>query len=664
MTRRILLLLTLFCCTFTFHILADTWEDPTWKRMLDGSDVIALIQYTGDGDFRAPAKILRSYKGGLIAGNQIWISGFSSRYGPTDVMRKGDRYVVFLNLHEPNDKGIEYFTDKVKGNPDLRGYIEAYKKKKAYLIWTPTAGDLKVHGNTVQYTLIQTTFSGEHHYSPIREFERFLLAYFDKSKTNKECQKLLAAIHPATASDLNAQNLMKLFLLGYDRYENIFGQYLNIKNLSSKYALALLMGNIKSEESRNVLIALLDEKESILQGEAVRQLKMEPTAIIAPILLRHLKTSGHTSVGPSNLMEPVLNRFDGGKAEIIKTLGELKYQPAIPDLLALLDTEDEDYFMPVIDALKKIGSKEYIHYINNYLDHKSPEKQSIPLSFKPLDRKSHELIDAISSMIAHDGLAECLLSFKTFISTHNRNTHPGFENTISAWGGIGHFNDSSTVSFLLNDYKRFLTYQHTLDGLNQYSWTNAYIETFTDLKCKEARPLIYRSIYDWWGLSEAFGRNPRLFEIKKHLEDTLRIAFANILKKKGYQLNNCMAFIENSGEVAAGQQPVVHYLVEVTIPSTDRGNEHRAIIANELQLPREKVSVRFINGVYYLDEELRLNQDMSHSPLFRFLNYAKAIPNPSDISFLQSLLDSNFFTSDYDVTTIKKTIDTIKKALH
>jgi hypothetical protein len=392
---------------------------------------------------------------------------------------------------------------------------------------------------------------------------------------------------------------------------------------------------------------LLDDKHSIVQGEVVRQLKNEPAEIVAPILLKNLKSSSGANFGPSNIMDPVMNRIDGGKVEIIKTLGELKYKPAVPDLLLLLDTENDDIFELVIEALKSIGSREYIPYIN-----------------KHLDNKTHELIFRISMMIAEDSLVECLPSFKNFISTCNRNRHPNYEYAISTCCGIGHFKDSTTVAFLLSDYKHFFTHKDTLESSKQKYWTQKYIETFTDLKVKEARPLIYKSIYDWFGLNEDFGKNPKLFEVKKQLEDSIKTVFANSLEKKGYKLNYCIAFIENTSEVVSGKKPLVKYLIQVTIPSTDKGNEHQEIIVKELNLPKESVYVRFSDGVYHIAIQDRFDKSISSTPIYNFLSYAKAIPNPSDIVFLQGLLDNNFINDDYYQKRVKEAIDEIKTSLN
>lgn len=649
MRRHIKILLTIICLTFTVQTKADSWVDPTWKRMLDSSDVIALVQYTSKGDYRASAKILTVYKGQLKTGDEIYISGFSNRYGPIDKMSKGDKYLVFLNLNQPDEKRIEYWNDELKTKPGLKKYVDALKNNKAYYVWSPTSGDLKIKGKTVQYDLIQTSFYNKQNYYSLSEFEDFLITYNDRSKASDFCDKLITGLKPVTESDPTAQHLMKLFLLGCNKYNNIFEDYVKVNDPSSKYALAQLMGNIRSVESRNILIALLDDKHSIVQGEVVRQLKNEPAEIVAPILLKRLKTSSGANFGPSNIMDPVMNRIDGGKVEIIKTLGDLKYKAAVPDLLLLLDTENDDLFELVIAALKKIGSKEYIPYIN-----------------KHLDNKTHELIYSISRLISEDSLVECLPSFKNFISTCDRNKHPSYEYTLSTCCGIGHFKDSATIAFLLSDFKHFFTYKDTVNSGEQKDFTKEYIETFTDLKLKEARPLIYKSIYDWFGLNEDFGKSPKLFEVKKQLEDSIRTAFSSDLRKTGYELDHCIAFIENTGEVLSGKKPQVKYLIEITIPSTEasKGEEYLDLLAKELNLPKENVYIRFSDGVYYKDIQNRFDKSISSTPIVSFLDYAKAIPDPADLAFLQGLLDNNFINDDYYQKRIIETIDEIKTSLN
>jgi hypothetical protein len=102
---RSILILAILLSSFSFEVKADQWTDPSWKEMIDSSDVIALVEYTSRGDFRAQAKPIIIYKGELKA-RLIWISGFSNRYGPIDKMRPGDRYIVFLNFYEPTESTV------------------------------------------------------------------------------------------------------------------------------------------------------------------------------------------------------------------------------------------------------------------------------------------------------------------------------------------------------------------------------------------------------------------------------------------------------------------------------------------------------------------------------------------------------------------------------
>lgn len=643
MLMRIKLLLTITCLTWTVNAKADSWIDPTWKRMLNESDVVALIQYTGKGDFNACAKILAVYKGQLKTGDEIWISNFSNRYGPIDKMKKGDKYIAFLNLDEPTESRIEFWNERLAKEPELKAFVDAYKHSRSYYVWTPTSGDLKVKGKTVQYDLTRTTYYSKQHFYSLKEFEDFLKAYYQHQA--EFSKTLMNRIRPVSEAELTTQLLMQLYLLGFNQYDDIFEQYTSVNNISSRYALAQLLGNIKTEASRKILFILLDDKNSLVQGEAVRQLKDDPVDLVASILLKHLNAASDINFGPSNIMNPVMNTIDGGKVEIIQALGELKYKPAIPELLLLLDTDNERLFRLTVDAIRKIGSREYIAYIN-----------------KHLDKKTHSLIFTISRMITEDSLTECLPAFKNFVSTCDRNKHSNYEFTISTCCGIGHFN--TAISFLLNDFERFFTYKDTLESSRQRSWTNAYFETFAELKLKEARPLIYRSVYDWLGYNQDFATNPALFKVKANLEDSFRNVFNNRLAAKKYVLNHCIAFIENTSAVISGKSPVVKYMIEATIPLTSssfkEAGQQQELIRKEFNLPLENVFIKFSDNVYYDNMQERFAEHNTSSFIDNFLDYVKAVPGPADIQFLQGLLDHNCIRDKFYQDRIKKAIEEMK----
>ena len=71
MRHYINIILSVFLISVSVQVKADSWIDPTWIRMLDSSNVIALVEYRSNGDFRAKTRIERIYKGQLDIGHKI-----------------------------------------------------------------------------------------------------------------------------------------------------------------------------------------------------------------------------------------------------------------------------------------------------------------------------------------------------------------------------------------------------------------------------------------------------------------------------------------------------------------------------------------------------------------------------------------------------------------
>jgi hypothetical protein len=483
--------------------------------MLDSSDVIALIQYTSNGDFRASAKILSIYKGQLKIGDEIWVSGFSNRYGPIDKMKTGDKYLVFLNLSELTESRIEYWNEELLKKPELKEYVEALKTKKAFYVWSPTSGDLKVKGKKVQYDLIQTTFYKKQKFYSLTDFEYFLTAHNDNEKKTKLCKELLAKIKPASESEANSQNLMKLYLLKYNEYDAVFEKYSKIKNASSKFALALLMGNINNEQSKQVLLTLLKDKHSLVQGEAVRQLSKNSSNEVGEVLLQQLKDANPNNSGPNNIMNPVMNRIDGGKSQIIKTLGEIGYKPAIPELLTMLETKDDDEFRLIVETLRKLETREYANYINKHLDNLE-DKMVLQLCF----------------IIRDDSLTECIPSLMNYVKRHDRTVWPTKECSISKHFGLAHFKTDSVKQFLYSDFIELMkmpnTNKESID--TKQKWVNEYILSFIDLGIDKPKNVLYDYMFDYYGFNSNFKTNPKYFQKKYEIEDSLVKIVETVLK--------------------------------------------------------------------------------------------------------------------------------------
>lgn len=653
MTKQSIILTFLLISLWTFQTKADSWKDPTWKKMIEESDVIVLVEYTSSGDFQARAKPITIYKG-LLNTEYLWISGFSNRYGPIDKMQPGDRYIVFLKRNQLTEGNIEYLEEKIKEEPALTTYFEALKEGKAYHVWTPTSGDLKVQGKEVQYDLLQTSYYANQSFHALDEFEKFLNA---STKVNKHSfhKRTLKKLRANTKNIHAARYLMMLYLSDFQSFEPIFQVIADEQKPESCYALAQLLGEVSDSRSRDILVQLLENENSIVQGEAVRQLSDQEPEFIGPILLSRLTSAGEEGIYPSNIMDPVANRIDGGKVEIIKTLGKLKYKPAARQLLPLLETEDDYIFKLVVDVLIDLGSKDFVPYINDHLK-----------------KKTKSLIFEICQIITDNNLNECKQALMEFISSHNRNDHPGYEYSISSYMGLAHFDDEETRDFLMRDFKNLMTRNDTIESGKLERWIRKYIETFTSLKHAEARPLIYNSLFKWFGYNQDFALHPELFNIKQSLEYSLNRKAMDILKSDFVKGVESIVFITNTNHYGPDFIPEYDQLVLVRLEYTKLGlsptndvwsrlREVKEKLNKELEIPLEKIGSR--SGSYVSNLNSRFSTSIDFSPMSKFYKYARELPDENDLIFLKSLAKSGFTEKDFDRKQLNKTIKAIEEGL-
>jgi len=652
--NRQTIILTILLLTFsTFQVKADSWTDPTWEKMIAESDAVALVEYVSNGDFRAKAKILKIYKG-KINSELIWISGFSNRFGPFDKMSIGDKYIVFLNKNKPSKRNLDYWNEQIEEDKDLIPYVSALKKGHAYYVWTPTSGDLKVKGKTVQYDLLQTSYYGKQNYYPLAEFETFLKAT-SQTKNSKFHKELLEKVKSHIAKEISAQYLMMLYLSSFKSYDPVFQIVASEQKPESCYALAKLLGEVKGEKSRDILVQLLDNENSVVQGEVVRQLSDEKPEFIGPILLAHLDSAGEGGIYPSNLMDPVMNRIDGGKIEIIRTLGEIKYKPAAKSLLPLLETEEDYIFELVINVLIQLDSKDFIPYINNHL-----KKRTKPLIFE------------ICQIITDNDLKECKPALMEFILKHNRNDHPSYEYAISRYMGLAHFDDQETSDFLLNDFEKLLNNNDTIESSKLKNWIREYIETFKNLESKEARPLIYNSLFKWFGYNYDFAVHPELFGIKKSLEDSINQKALTILDGHNVAEIQTIVFINNTSEYGNNFTPSYEQIILIRLEPTKMeldGNDEiwnklkkvKEKLSDELRIPIEQISSRSGSNVSNLDD--RFDVDIDWSPMQKFYEYAVELTNESDLLFFKALAQNGFAKDDFDKRQLDRTITEIEEKL-
>lgn len=643
-----------------FTTKADQWRDPDWREMTYESDVIALVEYTSDGDSFAKAKPLRVYRGEFRSG-EVWISGFSNRYGPIDKMRVGDRYIVFLKAAERSARTIEYWKGRIKEEPELIPYFEALKARNAYYVWTPTAGDLVIKGKSVRYDLLQTTTHGEQSFYPLNEFESFLRATTQPEKSGFH-RRVLREVKNNALHTRCAQYLMMLTLTSFTDFDPVFQTIANGKDPASNYALAQLLGQMQGDKPRDLLLQMLDNESSLVQGEVVRQLADEDPDLIGPILVKRLRTAASDRMYHTNIMDPVVNSIDGGQIEIIQTLAKIKYKPATAGLLPLLDTDDEYLFPLVVEALLALDSKAFVPYLN-----------------KHLRNRTHSLIFSICSIIARNDLKVCKPALMEFISNHNRNGDHDYSYTVSWYMGLAHFDDAETRAFLLDDFENLLLNSDTINGDKLNRWIREYIDTFTRLESAEARPLIYNALFHWHGIDAAFAEHPELFAVKRSIENSLNQEVGKVLE--GVQIENVVSLVHitNIPDVLKGAAPDFECRVQINLAGdipglqsledvTSVGNKlfqnlqaHREKVSQALGIPLDNIGAR--QGMFVSEVDERFTTNISSSPMGTFYKYAKQLPHEDDLRFLKALRENGFASNEFDQRQLQGAIDEIEGKL-
>ena len=657
---KALLSTLVLCLAFINFGYADSWRDPSWQEMLKESDAVALIEYTSNGKFRAKAIVLKVYKGSLKPNDEIWVTNFSNRYGPIDQMSKGDRYLVFVGQIKYRKKDEEYWQNRIKKDASRKPYVEAVKKGRVYYVQTPTSGDLKVKGNKVQYDLIQTSYYSKQAYYSLPEFERFLKNVFQK-KPRKSFLKYLKKKSKSLKNSYQlVQYLMMLKLVGYSTYEAFYEKLINDEQIGVRYALAQLLGVQKSDKHRDLLVKLLADKNAIVQGEVVRQLAVYPANFVGPILLKRLGSSGDGGIYPQNIMDPVRNEIDGGKVQIIKTLGEIKYKPAGKKLLPLLETKNECFFKLVYNTLRQMEVKDYIPYFNKMLI--SGEKK---------------VAIEICKIIADDSITVCIPAVMQFIKRPNRYENGSSYYSISPYFGVGKFDSDTLRKFWYQDFLEVMRTKDTAnsDSRRQKDWLKEYLEIFEAKKIlltKDDKKKLYNVLFDFYGLSNDFKTHPELFIYKKQKEDSLAKVVAEILKDENLLGTRAQAFVklDKSGKPFLANYKVEYRLRRKINYEKDEdiltsGKEWKVLKKINQKLIAKGIALKHIlaniNNVGHLFEAGSI-EEFDVYWYEHFFDYILLFPDKGDLSFMQGL-QKHYFTDEFDLRHIKKRIEVCRKKI-
>lgn len=627
----------LFCC-FSYFSYADTWMDPSWKEMIDSSEVIALVRYTTSGAYKSKARILKVYKGSTKS-KTIYISGFSGRHGPIQYNIAGTRAVVFLNQNNPN----WYSTSDIKETPFYKLKLKAFYKKaiqgKAYHVWTPTSGDYKIKGRKAKFNLLYTTQYRDIKKNSFRELDQLLVAIHSNDRSIYHKQ-IIQKIKTHENDLLNSQYLMMLYLSAYNKIDSSFYKIIEKKGFMSNWALAILLGSITSNETRDLLIQILNHNNSIVQGEAVRQLAQYDADYIGPILLDKLEQASHLGIYPSGFMNPLRNVTHGARIQIIKTLGEIGYKPAGERLAPLLLTNNENELRTIVISLEQLNSKAHVKYINKHL--------------KDLN---YDIIYEIVELIDYYKLEDCRSGLMHFITNHNRSKFRDYTYTMGPYSGISLFKDDETIEFILKDIQSFLSNSDTVNSKNRYQWYSDYITTLTKLNAEKGKSSIYDIIYDWSGIHRNFGCYPRLYQIKDSLEREASDKFNSHLKDTDFKLNNVIAYIQNTDSVIKGKSPETKFRIEIIITEPSKDTQQKDSICKLLSIPPSDVYIKYPDNYYDPERDIMFDEDYRYGLFYRLADFIKIFTTQEDLEFLIAFEQSGYIQKDLVKKRFNKEIE-------
>lgn len=330
---------------FPAPLSAETWVDPDWPTMVKEAKLIVLVEVVEGGNFEAKVKAVQALKGEAPKDTFV-VEGFNDRYLAKEdiehgVFKKGQKYYLFLN-----ESGGAYRTP------------------------SPTAGNLLLDDGKVKLSLHFTTWSRYRGTErPADEIDELLknAAKFQADGTTD--QEFLDSLGKGLDESLKSDDkaaapdyfLLAMHLAGENRYRDSFAKLPEHESMRVRIGLARLLGQVKDERATKLLEKLIVDKDTHVQGEAVRQYAQGDPDTIAPVLLKALSQAKSGGKGPNELMDPVRNTTFGGKLEIVRTLGRLKYKPAAKELLPLLEEDDTMLFV-TLQALRNMENKDYLPY--------------------------------------------------------------------------------------------------------------------------------------------------------------------------------------------------------------------------------------------------------------------------------------------------------------
>ncbi len=650
MSKNKLWVLFAFFFLFKISLYAEQWIDPSWKEMILKSDAIVLGEISKEGSYHAKVKVLKTFFGKLPQ-TEFWVNGFSNRYGPHNTLRVGEHYYFFLRKPEYSDKIKKSIQKNLREQPNNEDYSTGIEQDNVFSVWTPTTGEIFTKGDSVYYDLLFNNDAQKHAPKSKTVFETFLFNARKGTCSPQYFEQLLAdlqaaLLHP-TKQRLASQCLSMLYILNHAPFYPIYENAQKDSVPETRFALAQLLGLVKDERAFQLLSLLLDDPSSVIQGEAVRQLKAYPTEKIGSLLLSKLPTAGTGGIYPSNLMDPVANQWEGGKIEIIKTLGNLKFKPAGQALLPLLDTENEYLFKTVIDALVQIGERGYTDYLS-----------------KHLNKGTQSLIFKICALISSHKLVECKPALKNYIQRYGKNTYHSQSYLVSTCCGLGAFDDNETHLFMMDELTKLLSPQDTTKEEYKDDWIAELIKTFAAWKYAPARSLVQQAMLQRHGYNSTFGAYPQLFTIIQNLEDSIQQKVIPHFGSDSFKVTaSTIIILKNSESLIRNETQVPNYeaFIQMNLSvnenilhksaQEDKGNltagsttyfrwieQARLFLVQKMALKYENTAAicnHCVSGCYKRFGGIYNSRKVSES----FWEYCVAVPHKADLQLVTHLID-------------------------
>jgi hypothetical protein len=456
---------------------ADQWLDPEFDEMIDSSIAIVLGEVQHGGTDYAEAKILKSFKG-TISLPVIYIGGFSGRLGPYDTLSPGEKYYFFLRYKHDSVSDVERLNKFNSRFASLQYYAGKLTVENLYYVWTPTSGDILFDNEGVHADLVfNRSYKGFNDPLQKNEFEKMLELRINKTMDTKFREKIYN-IFEEKFSDAEfpivLQYLSMLHLIRSDKHTETIAKAAKDTFYLTRYLTAKYLSNLEQNISRSLLIAMLDDEDWLVQGEAVRQLKRHDPNIILPIFLEKIKrASKDEAVFSSGIMDPSPKVYEGAFIEMAEFFRDAGYKPAAPYILSALKEADwysADNLADILDSLdKEYLVNFYLSKLNSNTEHHSFNRAVNYLTRNKVPSAKKLLIDYI------------------FYMDKSKSDDTDIINKLAA------FEDDEVKQFVVSQFLQ-MYYKSTTYSETEKKWINEFIWYFSGRGITEIKNEVYSFI--------------------------------------------------------------------------------------------------------------------------------------------------------------------------